>query len=359
MNARCLFRHGGRAPANAQSGHVALLVSLSIVVAVSTIGLGVVEVVMRETRRTAGLARALEAEAVTEAALDRAALWLRLNLHRVRATGPGGWMESGRERWRPCDERVSGESCFAGDHRDLETFDSRWSRYAAPIGLFTSAEAGSASTSIRIVARAEHAGVAMPGFSTLHLIAEGRSPDGAAQSRLRRSYQLLPLIARVPDAPVTVSERTTGGALTWLFGAAAADLGALRASSERHDDCTSFGHHSQGLLWVSGDLCVLPSGSTVGTAEAPVVMVLERGLLRMEASVEVHGILVLPHTGADAMDSLDASQPSLVHGALIADRDIPLAPGGLSVQYDPEVLQRLAQRPGRLIEVPGSWTDHR
>jgi len=356
MSARRLFRTRNIALAKGQRGQVALLLSLSIVVAVSAISVGVVEVVLSETRRVANLARVLEAEAVTEAALDRGALWLHLNLHRIRATGPGGWMEPGRERWHPCDDRTP---CFPGDNHDQETFDSRWSHYAAPIGLFTPTEPGAASTRIQVVARAEHLGAAMPAFSTLHLIAEGRSRDGTGEARLRRSYQLLPLIARVPDVPVKVSDSTTGDALSQLFGAAAADIDALRTSSEVHDDCTSLDPHAQGLLWITGASCILPSGTTVGTAEAPVVMVVERGLLQVEASVEIHGILVLPRTGDDATDSLDASQPSLVHGALIADRDIALVPGGLSVEYDPDVLQRLAQRPGRLIEVPGSWTDHR
>ncbi|WP_133879425.1 hypothetical protein [Panacagrimonas perspica] len=333
--------------------------SLSIVVAVSVISIGVVEVVMGEARRVTNLARALEAEAVTEGALDRAALWLHLNLRRIRATGPGGWMEPGRERWRPCDERAPDSPCFPADSREQETFDSRWSRYALPVRLFTPTESGAESTTTQVVARAEHPGAAMPAFSTLHLIAEGRSRDGTAQARLRRSYQLLPLIARVPDIPVTISDPTTGNALTQVFGAYAADIDALRTSSEIHDDCTSLGPQSQGVVWITGTSCVLPSATTVGTAEAPVVVVIERGLLRVEASAEIHGILVLPRTGEATTDPLDASEPSLIHGALIADREIALLPGGLSVEYDPELLQRLAQLPGRLIEIPGSWTDHR
>jgi hypothetical protein len=359
MNAQCHSRDGAPAPATRQRGQAALLLSLSIVVAVSAISVGVAEVVIREARRVANLSRVLEAEAVAEGALDRAALWLQLNLHRIRSTGPGGWMETGRERWHPCDDRVPAAPCSAGDNRDQETFDSRWSHYTLPIDLFTPTEPGAGSTATQIVARAEHAGSAMPAFSTLHLIAEGRSRDGSGHARVRRSFQLLPLIARIPDVPVTVSEPATGNALTQVFGAAAADLDALRTSSEVHDDCTSLGPRSQGLVWITGTSCVLPSATTVGTPEAPVVLVVERGLLQMEALVEVHGMLVLPRTGDDATDSPDTSQASLVHGALIANREIAWVPGGLSVQYDPELLQRLAQQPSRLVEVPGSWTDHR
>lgn len=357
---------------------MALLVSLSIVLAVSVVGVGVVQVGIGDARRIAHELRRLEAQAAAEDALDRAALWLRLNASRIRGVGPGDWMEPGQERWRLCDPGVPRVPCAAGDVGEHESFDQRWSTYGPLPDLFAPTDSAALRSTVYYVARTEGPDEATPGWSTLHVIAEGRSRDGTGRARLRRSFQLRPLLRRLPEAAVVVSGTASvvgdvavespdgvppqavgsgGDALAALFGPAGTDV--LRGAADTHEDCSALDATSKGLLWIRGD-CVLPTAGTIGSVEAPALVVVESGSVRIEGPLEFFGILVLRSATGSATRLLQAQGPSTLHGALVADRDFELAAeGALSIRYEPAALQGLLQLAGALSEVPGSWTDHR
>jgi hypothetical protein len=358
-----------------QRGHVALLMALSIVIVASVVSAGVVEVGISDSRRIAHELRRYEAQAAAEDALDRAALWLRLNASRIRDVESGGWMESGRVRWRVCDESAPRAPCAADAPGERETFDAHWSTYGPLPHLFGPADSGALRSSAWFVARAERSGEPMPGWATVHTIAEGRSRDGTALARLRRSFQLRPLLRRIPETPVAVTGAATlvggvsivasdgvpaqsagsgGDTLSRLFGPADAD--ALRASARRLEDCASLGPGSHALVWIRGD-CVLPTGGAIGSAAAPILLVVDSGSARIEGPAEFFGILVL--RGAGNTSLLQSNDTFTLHGALMADGDLEIAAESLSIQYEPAVLQPLLQLAGPLSEVAGSWTDHR
>ena len=360
-----------------QAGHVALLLALSIVIAASVVSAGVAEVGIGDTRRIAHELRRNEAQAAAENALDRAALSLRLHSSRIRAVAPGGWMEPGRVRWRVCDPAAMLPPCVADDSGGHETFDGRWSAYGPLSDLFAPGEGGASRSTAWYVARTERAGDPMPGWATLHVIAEGRSSDGGALARLRRSFQLRPLLRRPPESPVSaagaanlagaVSVTAPDGvpiqsvgigtdALSRLFGPMQID--ALRATAQTLDDCAALGAGSHGLLWIRGD-CVVTSASAIGSASAPVVLVVDSGAMSFEVPTDFFGILVLRASAGEAAAFRQSNGPSTLHGALMADGDLELVGENLTIAYEPDVLQPLLQLPGPLTEVAGSWTDHR
>lgn len=365
----CTLRH--------QAGHVALLLALSIVIAASVVSAGVVEVGIGDSRRIAHELRRNEAQAAAENVLDRAALSLRLHSSRIRAVGPGGWMEPGRVRWRVCDPAAPRPPCVADDSGEHETFDTRWSAFGPLPDLFAAGEGGSSRSTAWYVARTERAGEPMPGWATIHVIAEGRSRDGSALARWRRSFQLRPLLRRLPGSPVAAagaanlagavtvtapdgvpiqSVGTGTDALSRLSGPMPID--ALRATAQTLADCAALGAGSHGLLWVRGD-CVVSGGGAIGSASAPVVVVVDSGAARFEAPTDFFGILVLRSPGGAAAAFHQSNGPSTLHGALMADGDLELVGENLSIAYEPDVLQPLLQLPGPLTEVAGSWTDHR
>jgi hypothetical protein len=299
---------------------------------------------------------------------------LRLNASRIRDVDAGGWMEPGRVRWRVCDETAPPAPCGADDSGERETFDARWSAYGPLPHLFAPTDSGALRSSAWYVARAERPGEPMPGWATLHAIAEGRSRDDSALARLRRSFQLRPLLRRSPETPVTVAGAAAlvGGVsivapdgitaqsagsgidtLSRLFGPV--DLDALRASAQMLDDCTTLGPGSHGLSWIRGD-CTLATGGAIGSAAAPVILVIDSGTAHIEGPAELFGILVLRGGNTSLRQSNDTFA---LHGALMADGDLDLAAESLSIQYEPDVLRPLLQLTGPLIEVAGSWTDHR
>lgn len=360
-----------------QRGHVALLLSLAIVVAASVIGAGVVDVGLADARRIAGELRRQQALATAEDALDRAALWLQLNASRVRSTDPGGWMEPGQERWRICDDTVPGDPCAPQGRGEIEIFDPRWSAYGPLPWLFAPSENGAALASAWYIARAQASGDARPGWSTVHVIAEGRSADDSARARVRRSFRLRPLLIGAPDSPLTTTGTPTiDGAVTIVApeGVAAESIAserdvlslvfgpttpeALQAVAQVHGDCTTLGSASRGFHWIRG-ACTLSTGGAVGSAAAPVVLVVESGTMQIDGPMEFFGIIVLrPQAdGSSTMQQVDG--PMALHGALVASGGLRVSADDLALQYDTNVFAPLMQLAGPPSEVPGSWTDHR
>jgi hypothetical protein len=367
------------ARARLSRGYAALMLSLSTVVAVSVIGAGAVAVGIADTRRVAHEQRRQEAQATAESALDRAILRLRLNVHRLRALEAGGWMEPGRERWQRCDEAAPRAPCAAADGTDRETFGSGWTAYGPIPALFASHETGATHATASYVARVERPGESGPGWSTIHVVAEGRSPDGGARARLRRSYQLHPLIRRLPRSPIEFTgaldlagglsivaadgvplqaHRPVDDALTLLFGPGAADAEGLRAQALRLDDCSPLGAGSRGLIWIAGP-CIVSTASAIGAAASPVVLVVDSEALHVQAPVDFFGILVLRSATGGRTTLRQETGPAVLHGAVIADGTLEVLAEDLTIRYDPAVLLPLLHLAGQLSEVGGSWTDHR
>ena len=360
-----------------ECGHVALLLALAIVLAASVIGAGVVDVGLADARRIAADSRRQEAQAIAEDALDRAVMSLHLSASRVRSSEPGGWMEPGRERWRICDDDASGAPCAPDGRGEIETFDAGWSAYGPLPWLFAPSEQGATRAAAYYVARTHAAGDARPGWSTVHVIAEARSRDDSAHARVRRSFQLRPLLRRAPPAAlVTTGTATLEGAVTIVapegvasqatapgsdalalaFGSTPPD--ALRRLAQVHDDCTALGSASTGFHWIRG-ACVLGPGGAIGSSAAPVLVVVESGDVRIEGPTELFGMLVL-RSDADGISTVQqADGPGALHGALVSDRDLQMVAEDFTLHYEAEVLGPLTLLAGPPIEVPGSWTDHR
>ena len=363
--------------ARRQRGHLALLLALSIVVAVSVVSVGVVEVGLGDSRRIADELRRTEAQSAAEEALDRAALWLSRNATRIRGVGPGDWMEAGRERWQVCDDNPGRPPCSPGDAAEQESFDSSWSWYGPIPSLFDPTEPSAQRSTAYYLARGEHSGAAMPGWSTLHVIAQGRSRDGTGLARMRRGFQLRPLFRRIPEAPLIVAGAVDLGTnvsvlapdgvpaqivgsgvdpLSTLVGAT--DPRVLRAAAQTYEHCDSLGPASRGLIWIGGE-CLLPAAGTIGSVEAPVALVLEAGAARIEAPTEFFGIIVLRSRPGVATTLHQTGGPATLHGALLADGDLAIVADGLSIQYESAAFSALLELAAPLSEIPGSWTDHR
>jgi Tfp pilus assembly protein PilX len=105
------------------------------------------------------------------------------------------------------------------------------------------------------------------------------------------------------------------------------------------------------MLWVDGTLR-LDADVTLGTPEAPVVLVVDGDVEVTDADVRIHGLVVV--TGS----SWATSGATTVHGALVGQGDLAFAGTGTStVDHDPGVLARLRLTQGSFTRVPGSWRD--
>jgi hypothetical protein len=122
------------------------------------------------------------------------------------------------------------------------------------------------------------------------------------------------------------------------------------------------------LLWVDGDmeLNALADHSAMrpallGSAERPITLVVA-GKLTLSGPMHIHGVLYAQSIEAPRAMS-EAAEPDAsatvsdtqVHGAVIAENHVNLAPS--QVSFNTDVLQRLQTQTGTLALMPGSWKD--
>lgn len=132
----------------------------------------------------------------------------------------------------------------------------------------------------------------------------------------------------------------------------AADINALQAANPNR------------VIWVQGDLAL---NADIGTAAAPVLLVVDGATLTLAANVNIVGLVYI--TGGSAAPGTAATielpnAATNINGALVAENALltnyagaPAATDMLTVTYDPVVLNLLRTTYGTYVRVPGSWKD--
>lgn len=114
-------------------------------------------------------------------------------------------------------------------------------------------------------------------------------------------------------------------------------------------------------LWLTGGLTV-NSTNDIGSATAPVMMVINGNLAFSAAGVTVHGLLMLrPADPAVGWDIGASTALGTIRGAVVVDGAVTRSGGGTSsimaVNYDSGVLANLRTSSGTFFRVAGSWRD--
>lgn len=107
-------------------------------------------------------------------------------------------------------------------------------------------------------------------------------------------------------------------------------------------------------LWINGSVSIDSSGD-IGTATAPVLLVIDNGGLDFSTpSVTLHGLVLMRPT--DPVTGWVTSGSGRIHGAVVVDGAVT-GTGTLSIEYNGEVLAALRATVGNFSRVPGSWRD--
>jgi hypothetical protein len=114
-------------------------------------------------------------------------------------------------------------------------------------------------------------------------------------------------------------------------------------------------------LWLTDSLLV-DSTDDIGSAAAPVMMVIDGNLEFSEAGVTVHGLLMIrPTDTAVGWDVGASTEIGTIRGAVVVDGAVTRSGTGTSnimdVQYDSGVLTNLRTSSGTFFRVAGSWRD--
>jgi hypothetical protein len=120
------------------------------------------------------------------------------------------------------------------------------------------------------------------------------------------------------------------------------------------DNCSSLGPGSFGLYVVEGN-CDLQGNARIGTAEAPVFLLLLGAENDIGGTVEIFGTLFLSNainSGAAFVGNGNLT----IYGALMAEGDISKFSGNLKLVYVDDVVDRSFDI-GDFASVPGGWVD--
>ena len=106
-------------------------------------------------------------------------------------------------------------------------------------------------------------------------------------------------------------------------------------------------------LWLNGDLDIDTSGD-IGTATAPVLMVINGDLSFTTAGVTIHGLVMLRPPGPSPTWAPTGN--GRIRGAIVVDGAVS-GTSTLAIEYDGQVLRAMQATVGNFARVPGSWRD--
>jgi hypothetical protein len=105
------------------------------------------------------------------------------------------------------------------------------------------------------------------------------------------------------------------------------------------------------VLWINGDFA-FNIADPIGTAVSPVLLVVAGEVSISNVGAQLNGVV---YTTGSAWANVGGLA---LNGALIAEGDLSLAGAGTTtVDYQPDVLDRLKKTSGSFVRVPGSWRD--
>ena len=136
-------------------------------------------------------------------------------------------------------------------------------------------------------------------------------------------------------------------------------------AEEVWDDCDAtdkLNEEAFGLIWIDGD-CDLPSGSylgggadkTIGSKDAPVLLVLAGANNRIGGNIDIYGTIFFTdvvHAGAE----ISGAGTPTIYGAMIIDEVLDKFTGNLKLVYVEETVSPGLQQ-GNFGPVAGAWSD--
>lgn len=148
--------------------------------------------------------------------------------------------------------------------------------------------------------------------------------------------------------------------LKYVFNIASDDWPSLKANVDLNvNNCAQAPWQQSRSIWVSGD-CSLSFGQTIGSAEQPVVLIIDSGNLTMASTSKIYGLVLMfrpPNILRTYRVRMEGS--AYINGALIINNSLDDALSTIRIRYHLGVLDTLMRdnKMQRLARVPGSWRD--
>jgi len=123
------------------------------------------------------------------------------------------------------------------------------------------------------------------------------------------------------------------------------------------DDCTTLGPGDWGLIWIEGPVCDINGGTTVGSAQAPVILVSEAST-SINGGAIIFGVVYIFDGYPEGSNGaeLKSTGGGTVYGSVVADSPIDMLQGTFQIVYNSGVLATATGYAG-VGAMNGGWRD--
>ncbi len=156
-------------------------------------------------------------------------------------------------------------------------------------------------------------------------------------------------------ADVILDEAFPCDLFQFYFGQAREDYRRVRDSIQVINDCSELDANSAGAYWVTGESCIIPSNTVVGSAEHPVMLISAAAHTWMKNDAVLYGTLFLTDV-EDEDASFTSTGHATVFGSVVADGVDGDVSGTFQVVYNDDITVDTSAT-GGLGSITGSWTD--
>lgn len=156
----------------------------------------------------------------------------------------------------------------------------------------------------------------------------------------------------------------------YIFGVPTLSYGTVKAQAQVVADCSNLTGKT-GTVWVTG-VCTIPSGTVVGTADAPLQLIVETGDFTMNANSTFYGLLfafgppALPYVSTAPLNAGDikANGGAKFYGSMISNDTVSMGVqinGTFDMIYLKDVMDKINNPANTqyktMARIPGSWAD--
>jgi hypothetical protein len=156
----------------------------------------------------------------------------------------------------------------------------------------------------------------------------------------------------------------------YVFGVPTLSYGTVKAQARIVADCSNLVGLT-GTVWVTND-CTIPSNTVVGSADAPLQLIVESGDFTMNANSTFYGLLfafgppALPYVSTAPLDAGDitANGGAKFYGSMISNDTVTMGVtinGTFDMVYLKDVMDKISNPANTqfktMARIPGSWAD--
>lgn len=149
----------------------------------------------------------------------------------------------------------------------------------------------------------------------------------------------------------------------YVFGVSSANYTLVKSQATPVTDCGSLNAASTGVLWAASD-CTIPSNTTVGSVDHPVVLVVESSNFKMNANSTLYGAIFAFDPNGNAGE-MTMNGGATLYGTILSNDTVEMGiniNGTFNLIYDVTTMTAILD-PGEnffkmIARLPGSWADY-